>query len=149
LTGLADLGLAYDLAMRRLFLCFLLCLMPLRLWAGVWMPMAQSGSHHAPTLAHVGLAQHDEAPAAHHCHEAMAQSAHQPQLQTLSSLGSVVQKADCQDGTCQLCGVCHQSASPVTWPVFVPVFQAHPLPVGASLAHVARSSPPLTKPPIS
>ena len=143
------MGLAYDLTMRRLFLCFLLCLMPLRLWAGVWMPMAQSGSHHAPSLAHVSLAQPAEVELGHDCHEAMAASVHEATAQTPSSLGTAVQKADCQDGTCQLCGVCHQSASPVAWPVFVPVFQAHPLPVGAPLAHVARTSPPLIKPPIS
>ena len=132
--------------MRRFFLCFLLCLMPLRLWAGVWMPTASSGSHHAPALEHVSLAQSAEPGMAHNCHQAMTGSAHEAKAPT--SLDTVVQKADCQDGTCQLCSVCHQSASPVAWPVFLPVFQAHPLPVGASLAHVVRTSPPLTKPPI-
>jgi hypothetical protein len=48
-----------------------------------------------------------------------------------------------------LCGVCHQGLSLTAWPLVMPVFQAHPLPVSAAWAHVASTSAPLTKPPIS
>ncbi len=112
------MALPYDLAMRRLFLCFFLFLMSLRLWAGVWMPMAQSNLHH-------GL------DSANHTQRVEVGSAH-----------------DCHDGTCQLCGLCHLSANLAIWPVMVSVFQAHPQPLGVTLAHVARTARPLIKPPI-
>lgn len=138
--------------MRRLFLCFLLCLMPLRLWAGAWMPVAESGAHHPSAVTVLSLAQHAPAEAVHDCHDAMAAwvpDAHASHVQPAAQPDSGVQNADCHDGTCQLCGVCHQSASLTAWPLVLPVFQAHPLPVGASVAHLALTAPPLTKPPIS
>ncbi|PUE52245.1 hypothetical protein B9Z45_13990 [Limnohabitans sp. 2KL-17] len=134
--------------MRSLFLCFLLCLIPLRLWAGSWMPITASSSHHLPVLATVSPAHHNEAHAAHDCHEALVEPLHEAHAQ-LALLDASVQQGDCHDGNCQLCGVCHQGLSLTQWPLVMPVFQAHPLPVGASLAHVVRSSPPLIKPPIS
>ncbi len=133
--------------MRRLFLCFLLCLMPLRLWAGAWMPMAHSGSHHAD-VATSSLAQHTEAPAAHDCHGSMVQTLPETHAQ-LALHDGLVQAADGHDDHCQLCGVCHQGLSLTAWPLVMPVFQAHPLPVSAAWAHVASTSAPLTKPPIS
>jgi hypothetical protein len=134
--------------MRRLFLCFLLCLMPLRLWAGAWMPMAQTGVHPAAVLATASPAQHTQAIASHDCHEATAEPL--PQTHAQLALHAVpVQAADCHDGHCQLCSVCHQGLSLTAWPLVVPVFQAHLLPVSATWAHEARMSGPLTKPPIS
>jgi hypothetical protein len=133
--------------MRRLFLCFLLCLMPLRLWAGAWMPMAHSGSHPADVAAS-SPAQHNEAPAAHDCHEVMAEPMPETHAQ-LALHDGPGQAADCHDGHCQLCGVCHQGLSLTAWPLVLPVLQAHPLPVSASWVHLARTSAPLTKPPIS
>ena len=133
--------------MRRSFLCFLLFLMPLRLWAGAWMPIAQSGSHHLPVSATASLAQHTETLAAHDCHEAMSEPV--PETHAQLALHDVaVQAADCHDEHCQLCGVCHQGLSLTAWPLVMPVFQAYPLPVSATWAHVARMSAPLTKPPI-
>lgn len=132
--------------MRRAFLCFLLFLMPLRLWAGVWMPMAPSTAH--PAHAMVPVTAHAEVEALHNCHEAQAllvHNAHLPQPETPDSNGH---KADCHDATCQLCGVCHQSANLAVWPAIAAVFQAHSQPVGATLAPVVRSAPPLIKPPI-
>ena len=140
--------MAYDLKMRRFFLYFLLCLMPLRLWAGAWMPSVQSGSHHLTVLAAVSPAQPTEAPASHDCHEAMAEPLPETHAQ-LAPLDAPAQQADCQDGNCKLCGVCHQGLSLTTWPLVLPVFQAHPLPVSAAWVHLARASAPLTKPPIS
>jgi hypothetical protein len=61
----------------------------------------------------------------------------------------LVQAADGHDDHCQLCGVCHQGLSLTAWPLVMSVFQAHPLPVSAAWAHVASTSAPLTKPPIS
>jgi hypothetical protein len=134
--------------MRRLFLCFLLCLMPLRLWAGAWMPMAHSGSHGAAVSGTAIPTQHTEAIAAHDCHEAMSEPV--PETHAQFALHDVpVQAADCQDDHCQLCGVCHQGLSLTAWPLVMPVFQAHPLPVSATWAHMARMSAPLIKPPIS
>ena len=141
--------------MHRIFLCFLLCLMPLRLWAGAWMPVVQGGSHHAAVVTSVSSTQHAQADEGHDCHEAMAASApeahatHAVHAQPTAQADPGGQNADCHDGTCQLCGVCHQSVSLTAWPLVLPVFQAHPLPVGASLAHLARTAPPLIKPPIS
>ena len=121
--------------------------MPLRLWAGVWMPMAQNASHHGPDS--VNVTQQTKADAAHDCHEAMAESAHGANAQPHTALDTNMQQADCHDGTCQLCGVCHQSASLPAWPLLIAVSQLHSVPVCVSLTHVALTAPPLTKPPIS
>jgi hypothetical protein len=141
--------LAYDLVMRRVFLCFLLCLMPLRLWAGAWMPTVEALSHPAFATPTDSTVQPGEAHATHHGHETQSEAmnmAHaQPAWLTDASDGN----ADCHDGTCQLCGVCHQSLSLLVWALPLPVFQAHPLPISTMWAHVARMSAPLIKPPIS
>lgn len=149
--GLAALGggalaaMAYDLSMRRLFLCFLLCLMPLRLWAGVWMPVPDHAAHPASTERYASLAQSADTP--HECHE--ADGMHPAQQLLPAAHEAAVHQADCQEGTCQLCAVCHQSAGLAAWPLVVSVAQANPLPAGAFWAHAARTSSPLTKPPIS
>lgn len=140
--------MAYDLKMRRLFLCFMLFLMPLRLWAGAWMPILESGSHPLDAVTVAIPAQHTEMPVAHDCHEAMAESLTQDHA-PLALHDAVIQQADCHDGHCQLCGVCHQGLSLTAWPLVLPVLQAHPLPVSAFWVHMARTSAPLTKPPIS
>jgi hypothetical protein len=142
------LTVAYDLTMRRLFICFLLCLMPLRLWAGAWMPISESGSHHPTVLATVSPAQHTETPAAHDCHGVMAQTLPETEAQP-ASLNTAAQQTDCHDDHCQLCGVCHQGLSLTAWPLVMPAFQAQPLPVSAAWARVASTSAPLIKPPIS
>ena len=134
--------------MRRFYLCFLLCLMPLRLWAGAWMPMPVSGSHHLAVLPTANSVQHTETHEAHDCHEAMAEPLTEAHAQ-LSLNDVAVQADDCHDGHCQLCGVCHQGLSLTSWPLVLPVFQAHPLPISTSWMHLARRSAPLTKPPIS
>jgi hypothetical protein len=134
--------------MRRLFFCFLLCLMPFRLWAGAWMPISESSSPQLAVQTTASPAQHTEALALHSCHEAMADLL--PETHAQLELHNVpVQAADCHDDLCQLCGVCHQGLSLTAWPLVMPVFQAHPLPVSASWAHVASMSAPLIKPPIS
>jgi hypothetical protein len=143
-------ALAYDLPMRRLFLCFLLCLMPLRLWAGVWMPLSDNVAHHPPGSAQVSLVQTSEAAGAvHDCHEAMVGTLHEAQAQPQAPLDGAAHKADCHDGTCQLCSVCHQSASLQAWLQVVSVAQAHPLPPGGLMAPAGHTFAPLTKPPIS
>lgn len=138
--------LPYDLAMRRLFLCFLLFLMPLRLWAGVWMPMATSATHSG--VAQVAVTAQPQVEVQHDCHEAQAVSAHNNHLPLQETPDPAGHQADCHDATCQLCGVCHQNASLAVWPVMGSVFQAHPQPVGTTLASVVRTAPPLIKPPI-
>lgn len=174
--------MAYDLSMRRLFLCFLLCLMPLRLWAGVWMPMAQAAAHHPQTDVSATPAPH--AGAAHDCHGAQVvgaagHAAHgmhamtdaqawQGTPQAHSALAHLAQApevavaveadvdadlatapADCHDGSCQLCGVCHQSASLTAMPLVLPVFPTHALPGAVPQLHAAGVSSLLIKPPIS
>lgn len=146
--GLVSGPLAYDLGMRRFFLCFLLCLMPLRLWAAAWMPMPESGSHHLAVLSTAGSVQHNEMPVGHDCHEAMAEPLTED-LAQISLHDAGVQAADCHDGHCQLCGVCHQGLSLTSLHLVQPGVLAHPLPVSASWVHRARTSAPLTKPPIS
>jgi hypothetical protein len=146
--GLAGRAFAYDFSMRRLFLCLLLCLMPLRLLAGAWMPMPVSASNHLAVLSTADSVQHAEVHEAHDCHEGMAE----PLTETHASLSlhnAADQPSDCHDGHCQLCGVCHQGLSLMSWPLVLPVFQAHPLPISTSWMHLARMSAPLTKPPIS
>ena len=134
--------LAYDLKMRRYFLCFLLCLMPLRLWAAAWMPMAESSAHHqaqsnASAMQHAGV----EANAAHDCHEGVAPSQ--------VSNDDATTQTDCHDATCQLCGVCHQSASLAVWPTLLPMFQSHARPIGEARQPAGQATSPLIKPPIS
>ena len=145
--------------MRRFFLCFLLCLMPLRLWAGAWMPMAQSGSHHQPTQAQTLSVQHTAVEAmdgamlgamqsamvgavvAHDCHEGPAQS-------PVASEDAKA-PADCHETSCQLCGVCHQSANLALWPWLAPVLSSDSLPVAASHQPTGQVFSPPIKPPIS
>lgn len=132
--------------MRRLFLCFLLCLMPLRLWAGVWMPVESGASHH--NLESANLAHQTEIGADHGCHEVMAALTHDDNAQLSSTAQTTGQKAEGHDATCQLCGVCHQSANLAVWHAMAPVFQVHQQPVGAILTPIVRTPPPLIKPPI-
>ena len=134
--------------MRRLFLCFLLCLMPLRLWAGSWMLTSEIGLPHLEVLTTASPDQHTEVIDAHDCHEVTAEPLTETHAQ-IALHDMPVQSADCHDDHCQLCGVCHQGLSLTAWPLVMPVFQAHPLPVSATWAHVARMSAPLIKPPIS
>lgn len=122
--------------------------MPLRMWAGAWMPIPEIGSHRLAATATVSAAQHSKTPAAHDCHEVTAEPLQKGHAQRALH-DAAVQQADCHDGHCQLCGVCHQGLSLTAWPVVLPVFQVHPLPVSASWVHLARTSAPLTKPPIS
>ncbi len=156
--------------------------MPLRLWAGVWMPMAQGAAHHPQTRVSATPAPH--AGAAHDCHGAQvvggaehaAHSMHAvteaqaflgtPQAHT--ALAHVAQApeapvaveadvdadlaiapADCHDGSCQLCGVCHQSASLMAMPLVLPVFPTHALPGAVPQLHAAGVASLLIKPPIS
>lgn len=110
--------------------------------------MSEGSSHHLSVLDMGSSAQHTEVPAAHVCHEAMAEPLSQDHA-LLATLHDSKQPSDCHDGHCQLCGVCHQGLSLTAWPLMLPVFQAHPLPISASWMHLARTSAPLTKPPIS
>lgn len=110
--------------------------------------MPENGSCHLAVLSTEGPAQHNEAPVGHDRHEAMAEPLTEGLAQLL--LQNVdVQAADCHDGHCQLCGVCHQGMSLTSLHLVQPGVLAHPLPVSASWVHRARTSAPLTKPPIS
>ena len=141
--------------MRRFFICFLLCLMPLRLWAGVWMPMAENFAFTSPvqaSMSHEGMDHKGMT-----CHEGMETSeplkAGSLDL-AAESTGDLVtdvamQKGACHDGHCQFCGVCHQTASPVVWTFTVSVSQSHPLPLSVLRHDAGVASPPLIKPPIS
>jgi len=112
------------------------------------MPISESGSPQLAVLTTASPAQHTEALAAHDCHEAVSDPS--PETHAQLALDDVpVLAADCHDDLCQLCGVCHQGLSLTAWPLVMLVFQAHPLPVSATWAHVARMSAPLIKPPIS
>jgi hypothetical protein len=114
--------------------------MPLRLWAGVWMPMAHTAALPAEALASVAVV-HDAA--AHPCHDT-----HTPESTPAPQATSGAHDPDCHDGACQLCGVCHQSVGLTAWPLALAVFQVHPQPLGLHPLHAAVASPPLTKPPI-
>jgi hypothetical protein len=129
--------------MRRFFLCFLLCLMPLRLWAGAWMPMAESSAHAVPTPTHTMAVDHavTEVNAAHDCHQVDGA----PVMATTAAMP----EADCHDASCQLCGVCHQSAGLAVWPAVLPVVQSYALPVGESHQPAGLAFSPPIKPPIS
>ena len=151
--------------MRRFFICFLLCLMPLRMWASAWMPMAENtafatavqasmnheGMHHEgmnhASLTHEGVA----------CHEAL--QAIEPQESGSMGFAALadqdvaadvaMQKGACHDGHCQFCGVCHQTASPMGLTFVKPVFKSYPLPLSVLRYEAGVVSPPLIKPPIS
>jgi hypothetical protein len=143
--------------MRRLFLCFLLCLLPLRLWAGVWMPMAEGVVHHTETTASQSThASHADACHNGHDAQALAGSAHEvhishgaPDAVADTDADAVASQAVCHDGTCQLCGVCHQGVSLTVWPQWMPVFQTHPQPGLEPQPQAGMARSPLIKPPIS
>ena len=146
--------------MRRFFICFLLCLLPLRMWASAWMPMTENTAFtsavHA-SMNHEGMNHEGMHPANQSCHEALQAT----ELLEANTLGLVaqsdpnpatdvaMQKGACHDGHCQFCGVCHQTASPLGLTLVVPVFQSHPLPLSALRHPVGVASAPLIKPPIS
>jgi len=112
------------------------------------MPILESGSHHLDVLTTATLTEQAQTPAAHDCHPVMAEHLSETYAQ-LAPDDELVQQGDCHDGHCQVCGVCHQGLSLTSWPVLQHGVLAHPLPVSASWVHRARSSAPLTKPPIS
>ncbi len=146
--------------MRRIFICFLLCLMPLRMWASAWMPMTENTAFtsavHA-SMNHEGMHHEGMNHANQSCHEAL-QASGPLEANTLglaaqsvpnSATDVAMQKGACHDGHCQFCGVCHQTASPLGLTFVVPVFQSHPLPLSALRHPIGVASPPLIKPPIS
>lgn len=149
--------------MRKWPIWILLVLLPLRLWAGVFMPlpfstqdstaaMAASATitaehaDHLPAAAHL-QASHDE----HHEHDQHQQHtshahdtvhAHHDDMPT--GAGS------CHEGpTCMACSFCHMTAGmPAIAPNWsIAALQSMPAaPLGAWLGH---AWPPLIKPPIS
>jgi hypothetical protein len=78
----------------------------------------------------------------------MVQISHEDQSHAPVVADIGAQKADCHDGTCQLCGVCHQTASLMPWAFVLPVIQIHSQPIGAFVAPLAQHAQPLIKPPI-
>jgi hypothetical protein len=130
--------------------------MPLRLWAGAWMPMAESVVH--PVQALVSVSQGHPDGTSHDCHETssvltpaaqLAQFKQVTQLTHEAAVDACGQTTECHDGACQLCGVCHQSASPVTLAFALPGVQVHPLPGVTAQHRAATAQAPLIKPPIS
>lgn len=151
--------------MRRIFICFLLCLMPLRMWASAWMPMTENTAFTSAVHAsmkhegmnHEGMNHEGMHHANQSCHEAL-QASEPLEANTLGLAAQsdpnpatdvAMQKGACHDGHCQFCGVCHQTASPLGLTFVVPVFQSHPLPLSALRHPIGVASPPLIKPPIS
>ena len=115
--------------------------------------MAESVVH--PVQALVNASQGNPAGTSHDCHDTSAVLTPAAQL---GQLGQLTQQAavdasgqttECHDGACQLCGVCHQSASPVTLAFAQPGVQAHPLPGVTAQHRAATALAPLIKPPIS
>lgn len=157
-------GVAYDSNMRRFVLCLLLCLMPMRLWAGAWMPTVQGLEHPQPTAVLTSSAHHPAAlmdaghPAAlvggehHGCHDTpLVVQAMESLVATevFGALGEDSQHSDCHDGTCQWCGVCHQSAHVAVWPWFLPVHPSYSLPLGPLRQSAGQAFALPLKPPIS
>lgn len=131
--------------MNRLFVCFLLCLMPLRLWAGAGMNVTGHAGHLSQAPQQARLA----ADMVHPCHETVAEAFHEADEQLPAPEDTVHLKAGCQDGACQLCAVCHQSTGPAAWLWLQPQTLVHPLPASPLWAHAVCISSPLTRPPIS
>ena len=161
MRGLCALGrvalwvLAYDSTMRRFVLCFLVCLLPLRLWAGAWMPMVQGLAPPQSAAVLTSSAHHPAAQvdAEHHdCHDAplAVQAMEAPAAaDVLGALTGDVQHSDCHDGSCSLCGVCHQSAHVAVWPWVVSVPRSYSLPLGPPRQPAGQAFAPPLKPPIS
>ena len=114
--------------MRRITLWLLLALLPMRLWAEVWMPAQHPAAEQAEQAEQA-------APAAQPCHHADAS-----ELPMAGHDG-----AACAD--CAACDLCHQSASLqfFAWPLA----QAWPqgLPDWLTPGHPARHWPPPIEPP--
>lgn len=129
--------------------------MPLRLWAGAWMPMAQSGAQHQPTQSQTSILQHtavDEMVGAMDgamVGEVVAHDCHQDPAQSPAASDDAKAPADCHEASCQLCGVCHQSANLALWPWALPVLQTDALPVGESHQRAGQAFSPPINPPIS
>ena len=113
------------------------------------MPTVEAVSNQAFAAMSVITGQPGELHATHDCHETMSVPTNEADGQPAGMADASLENADCHDGNCQLCGVCHQSASLSAWPLLLPGFLAHPLPVSATGSHAARMSAPLIKPPIS
>lgn len=146
--------------MRRFFICFLLCLMPLRMWASAWMPMTESmafSSAAQASMNHEGMNHEAMHLANLNCHETAKASAPQQEgaIDHAAHSGQdlvvdvAMQKDACHDGHCQFCGVCHQSASPVDLKFVALEVQGYPLPLSVLSLEAGVASPPLIKPPIS
>ncbi|MEY4447046.1 MAG: hypothetical protein RLZZ433_61 [Pseudomonadota bacterium] len=116
------------------------------------MPLTQDGLQHKSTpisaAAEATLVKTALSEVAHECHEPMVQVSHEDQSHAPVVADIGAQKADCHDGTCQLCGVCHQAASLMPWAFVLPVIQIHSQPIGAFVAPLAQHAQPLIKPPI-
>ena len=121
--------------MRRITLLLLLALLPMRLWAVVWMPAQSATAAWAEQAAH-------ETHAAQPCHEAGVDASDLLDLPTAAHDG-----AACAD--CAACDLCHQSASLqfFAWPPA----QVWPqgLPDWVTPGHPARHWPPPIEPPRS
>jgi hypothetical protein len=105
--------------------------------------MAGSSTHPAPTQTQTMAVQHAvvDVNAVHDCHEVDGA----PEMAALAAMP----EADCHDASCQLCGVCHQSASLAVWPAVLPGVQSYALPVGESQQPAGQAFSPPIKPPIS
>ena len=118
--------------MRRITLWLLLALLPMRLWAVVWMP-----AQHAQAPAAWA---EQEGPAAQPCHEAGADASHSAGVPIAAQ-----DAAACTD--CAACDLCHQSVSLplLSWPQSQGWSQG--LPDWVTPGHAARHWPPPIEPP--
>jgi hypothetical protein len=121
--------------MRRITLLLLLALLPMRLWAVVWMPAQPAAAAWAEQTAH-------DTHAAQPCHEAGVDAPH-----LLESWSGAHDGAACAD--CAACDLCHQSASLqfFAWPPAQ--VWPHGLPDWVTPGHPARPWPPPIEPPRS
>lgn len=141
----------------------LLVLLPLRLWAGVFMPLPLSSQDSTAALTTIATppAEHaDHLPAAAHLQASHDEHHEHDQHQQHTSHGHDTVHAhhddmptgagSCHEGpTCMACSVCHMTAGmPAIAPNWsIAALQSMPAaPLGAWLGH---AWPPLIKPPIS
>lgn len=122
--------------MRTVWLCLLIALLPLRLWAGSAMLVEHPGAATAPTVAVQA--------AAHPCHETAEAAPDIPRMSTDDHAASAEQHAGCLH-----CDICHSVAHPFVALWTGSTAAPHATPVHRAHASLNTGITPSFKPPIA
>ena len=129
--------------MRRCLMWIMICLLPLRLWAGDAMAV----QHVPPTAAHAAMATVAAlAPDAHPCHTAEAAEA----TDTAATATHHAMPSEAETGhhgACGDCSVCHGPLAGLALPSWMPPALASARPHTIGWSALSANGPPHLKPP--